>query len=61
MPAGSDLDDDAGYLLSYVHDEATGVSDLVIIDASDVAAGPVASIALPRRVPYGFHAAWVPA
>ncbi|MCU1388714.1 MAG: putative dioxygenase [Ilumatobacteraceae bacterium] len=61
VPAGSDLDDDAGYLLGMVHDEATGVSDLVVIDASDVTAGPVASIALPRRVPYGFHAAWVPA
>jgi carotenoid cleavage dioxygenase-like enzyme len=26
-----------------------------------VAAGPVASVALPARVPHGFHAAWVPA
>ena len=59
-PTGSDLADDAGYLLGYVHDEATGVSELVVIDASAVARGPIASVALPQRVPYGFHAAWVP-
>jgi carotenoid cleavage dioxygenase len=55
-----DLADDAGWLLSFVHDEATATSDLVIVDATDVASGPVASITLPQRVPYGFHATWVP-
>ena len=60
VPAGGDADDDAGYLLTYVHDEAIDVSELVIIDASDVPAGPVARIRLPARVPYGFHATWIP-
>ena len=60
VPAGSDLADDAGYLLTYVHDEATGISELVVIDASAVERGPVASVALPQRVPYGFHATWIP-
>ena len=49
-----------GWLLGYVHDEATAVTELVVLDAADVAAGPVASVALPQRVPYGFHAAWMP-
>jgi carotenoid cleavage dioxygenase-like enzyme len=52
--------DDEGWLLSYLHDEATGRSRLAVLDATDVAAGPVASVALPQRVPYGFHATWVP-
>ncbi len=60
VPAGGDPDDDAGYLLTYVHDEAIDVSELVIVDASDVLAGPVARIKLPTRVPYGFHATWIP-
>jgi len=60
VPAGADLADDAGYLLTYVHDESTDVSELVIIDASAVSRGPIASIELPQRVPYGFHAAWIP-
>ena len=35
-------------------------AEFVVLDATDVVAGPVASVALPQRVPYGFHAAWVP-
>ena len=46
--------------MSYVYNAAGDASQLVIIDATDVAAGPVARIELPQRVPYGFHAAWVP-
>ena len=60
MPTSADLADDAGYLLTYVHDEASGISSLVIVDATAVTAGPVAWIDLPQRVPYGFHAAWIP-
>ena len=53
--------DDEGWLLSYLHDEATGRTELAVLDATDVAAGPVATAELPQRVPYGFHAAWLPA
>ena len=35
-------------------------SDLVILDASDFTASPVATVALPQRVPFGFHGSWVP-
>jgi len=51
--------DDEGWLLSYLHDEATDASRFVVLDATDIAAGPVASVALPQRVPYGFHGTWV--
>ena len=60
VPAGSDVAEDAGYLLSVVHDEATNRSELSILDATDVRRGPVATIMLPQRVPYGFHGAWIP-
>jgi carotenoid cleavage dioxygenase-like enzyme len=49
-----------GWLMTYVHDAATGTSDLVIVDATDLAAPPVATIHLPVRVPYGFHGNWLP-
>jgi carotenoid cleavage dioxygenase len=59
VPDGHDEGD--GFVLTYVHDKATELTDLVVLDARDVAAGPVGSVTLPQRVPYGFHAAWVPA
>jgi carotenoid cleavage dioxygenase-like enzyme len=48
-----------GWLLSYVYDAAADRSDLVILDADDVAAPPVATVHLPARVPYGFHGNWI--
>ncbi|MEL6983558.1 MAG: carotenoid oxygenase family protein, partial [Actinomycetota bacterium] len=33
----------------------------VILSAADVAGEPLATIHLPRRVPFGFHGSWVPA
>jgi carotenoid cleavage dioxygenase-like enzyme len=61
VPAGADTADDAGYLLTYDYDAGRNRSHLLIVDATDVAHGPIASIALPQRVPYGFHATWVSA
>jgi Retinal pigment epithelial membrane protein len=49
-----------GWLLSYVYDPATDRSNLVVFDADDLAAGPVAEIHLPQRVPAGFHGNWLP-
>lgn len=57
---GSTAEDD-GYLLSFVIDRATGRSQLYVLDAQHLDSAPVATIELPRRVPAGFHAHWVPA
>ncbi|MCC5950692.1 MAG: carotenoid oxygenase family protein [Acidimicrobiia bacterium] len=58
-PAGTGEED--AWLLSMVADRATDECHLAVLDARDVAAGPVACIHLPRRVPLGFHANWFPA
>ncbi|MFF0144784.1 carotenoid cleavage dioxygenase [Amycolatopsis sulphurea] len=50
----------AGWLLTYVYDGATDRSDLVVLDAQDIAAAPVATVHLPARVPTGFHGNWLP-
>lgn len=47
-----------GYLLSLVYRAAENRSDLVFLDATDVAAGPIAAAELPHRVPFGFHGNW---
>ncbi len=49
-----------GWLLCYAFDESSHTSCLLIIDARDFTGEPVAKIDLPVRIPYGFHAIWVP-
>ena len=51
--------EDDGYLLSYVYDPAEDKSELVILDASNIANDPVARVHLPARVPAGFHGSWI--
>ncbi len=57
--AGGTVEDD-GWLLQVVYDEGRDGSDLVVHHAQDLAAGPVATVTLPQRVPFGFHGNWVP-
>lgn len=59
VPAAGGSSEDDGYLLSFVYDEADGVSELVIVDASTMSDEPVARIHLPVRVPAGFHGSWI--
>lgn len=59
VPARPDARETDGYLLTYVYDHHTNHSDLVILDASDTSAPPVATIELAARVPAGFHGNWI--
>jgi carotenoid cleavage dioxygenase len=59
-PSGP-ADESNGWYVGYVYDPADDASELVILDASDFAAEPVARIRMPRRVPYGFHGNWISA
>jgi carotenoid cleavage dioxygenase len=59
VPADSTVDERAGWYLTYVYDPVRKGSDLVILDASDIIAEPVARVRLPQRVPHGFHGNWV--
>ncbi len=36
-------------------------SDLLVFDTGGIADGPVATVRLSHRVPFGFHGNWVPA
>ncbi|MEA3119653.1 MAG: hypothetical protein QOI13_2923, partial [Paraburkholderia sp.] len=51
--------EDDGWLLCCVYRRATDTSDVVVLDARDLAAGPVATVHLPTRIPAGFHGAWL--
>lgn len=53
-------DEDDGYVISFVTDSATGCSEALVLASRDFAAAPLARIALPQRVPAGFHGTWAP-
>jgi carotenoid cleavage dioxygenase-like enzyme len=55
---GSTAEDD-GYLCTFVADEATGASELYVLDARNVSDAPLARIRIPQRVPTGYHTWWV--
>ena len=50
-----------GYYVTFRTDRETLRSDWVVLDASDIAAGPIARVELPFRVPAGLHGNWFPA
>lgn len=52
--------EDDGWLLVYIYRKDTDTSDLIILDATNIECGPLATVHLPNRVPAGFHAAWIP-
>lgn len=52
--------DDNGYLIAFAHNHFRGTGYLLILDAADLTAPPVAEVHLPVRVPAGFHGAWLP-
>ena len=60
VPASSEAGEDEGWLLSVIYNRMTDQSELVILDAQSVTAGPIARVLIPQRIPFGFHGAWVP-
>jgi carotenoid cleavage dioxygenase-like enzyme len=59
VAADSTGDEQSGWYLMYVYDQVGKSSDLVILDATDITAEPVARVRLPHRVPHGFHGNWI--
>ncbi len=60
VSAGNGAGEDEGWLMGFVYDRNRNASDLLILDAQNIAGKPVARIMLPRRVPQGFHGNWLP-
>jgi carotenoid cleavage dioxygenase len=60
VPAADGTAEDDGWLISITTKRDGSASQLLVLDASDVAAAPVAAVTLPRGVPAGFHGSWIP-
>lgn len=58
-PRTNAVDEDDGYLVSFIIDENRGTSECVLIDCKRFEDGPVCRIALPHKICSGTHAHWV--
>ncbi|KAJ8751196.1 hypothetical protein K2173_016377 [Erythroxylum novogranatense] len=59
VPKENGVDEDDGWIVTYVHNEESNVSQAYVIDAKAFGSEPAAIINLPHRVPYGFHGTFV--
>ena len=60
VPRDGSVEEDDGYLLTFVYDEASDTSEFVVLDARELTRPALATVKLPARVPYGFHGSWIP-
>lgn len=60
VPRHALADEDDGWLMGFVIDAGARATDLVILDARDFEAPPLASVRIPHVVPPGFHGNWLP-
>lgn len=49
------------WLIAPVFDGATRTTSYVVLDAANLAAGPVCELPLPTHIPWGLHGAWTDA
>ncbi|MFM0174214.1 carotenoid oxygenase family protein [Paraburkholderia sediminicola] len=61
VPRTIDAAEGDGWILAVAYRGAEQRSDLLVFDALRVAAGPIATVEIPHRVPNGFHGNWVAA
>jgi len=61
VPRTHDSAEGDGWLLATVWRAAENRSDLAVLKATEVERGPVSTVQLASRVPFGFHGNWMPA
>jgi len=61
IPRSADAPEGDGWVMVLHYSQARNTSDLLILNAQDIAGEPAAVIHMPRRVPIGFHGNWAPA
>jgi carotenoid cleavage dioxygenase len=61
VPRSASAPEGDGHVIALVYRAETNTSELLILDAQDIAGEPAAVLKMPRRVPAGFHGNFVPA
>jgi carotenoid cleavage dioxygenase len=61
VPRSADAAEGDGWVTAVAYRGAEDVSEFLVFEAQDMAAGPIASAKMSRRMPFGFHGNWVSA
>ncbi|MDR3506584.1 MAG: carotenoid oxygenase family protein [Caulobacteraceae bacterium] len=61
VPRSAAAEEGDGWIVAVAYRAPEDRSEMLVLDAQDVAAGPIATAKVPRRVPFGFHGNWRPA
>jgi carotenoid cleavage dioxygenase len=59
VPRSADAQEGDGWILAIVYRGRSERSDLLVFDAMQLSAGPIAIAELPHRIPNGFHGNWI--
>jgi carotenoid cleavage dioxygenase len=58
VPASEESAEGEGWMIGFVIDMVSQTTELVVIDAQHFEDDPVATVAIPHRIPPGFHGNW---
>lgn len=61
VPRSGGVSEDDGWLLVCVYRKESDTSEIRILDAKNISNAPLATVSLERRIPAGFHGAWIAA
>jgi carotenoid cleavage dioxygenase len=59
IPRADRRDEQAAWIMLFVHARDGSQTELVVLDAEHFSAPPLARVRIPGRVPYGLHGAWL--
>lgn len=58
VPRSAEAEEGDGWIVAVAYRGQNDRSEMVVFEAQDIAAGPIAKAEVPRRVPFGFHGNW---
>ena len=60
VPREGTEEEDDGFVVTFATNAVEDRSYFLILDAKDLAAGPISAIEVPQKVASGLHGTWIP-
>jgi len=60
IPRNAEAEEGEGFVMALVYRRSENRSDMLVLDAQNLDAKPLAIVRFPHRIPFGFHGDWCP-